>query len=115
MKPKLSWDMFPLILVVFLFALALLFVAAAKAHDAPEGWSYDLSCCSGDDCAQVHDDKEIRATDAGYLIVPTGEIIAYVKDPRLRQSKDEYFHRCIIKHGSGAGTTRCLYAPSQGN
>jgi hypothetical protein len=80
-------------------------------HDAPTGWSYDASCCSGIDCAQApaHDVKE---TPAGYTL-STGEVIPY-GDHRVRRSKDEFFHECKPGGDMSSRHSFCLYVPDRG-
>lgn len=86
------------------------FGAAAHAHDAPAGWSYDKQCCSGMDCRVVnHGGVSVRETPRGYRISTTGEVIPY-NDSRIKDSPDGEFHWC--SHGGrDTGPTICLYAP----
>lgn len=93
-----------LIIVVTLMSFA------AYAHDAPAGWAYDASCCSGYDCSPVSA-STVKEGPAGYTL-PTGETIAY-SDRRIRQSQDEQFHWCT-PGGRRSGRTLCLYVPVRG-
>lgn len=99
---------------------ALLFATHGKVwpHDAlptaaqPLGWAYGWDCCSLTDCAQMPH-GEIQETPQGYLVRSTGEVIAY-GDKRLRQSKDEFFHRCAKNGDFKSETSLCLYTPDRG-
>ncbi|TJX71445.1 MAG: hypothetical protein E5W21_07535 [Mesorhizobium sp.] len=92
--------------------LALAFhVIPAAAHQAPAGWQYDSSCCSGVDCYQAPE-SDVKETKYGYQL-STGELIPY-SDHRIKRSHDEYFHEC--KPGGDANSQRsfCLYVPDRG-
>lgn len=86
-------------------------------HDAlptasqPLGWSYDYSCCSLADCREVKT-KAVKEDDRGFTIVATGELIPY-GDPRLKRSKDEFFHWCSVA-GRPDSRSLCLYVPDKG-
>ena len=61
-----------------LFVLAWYFLAStASAHDAPTGWTYPYSCCSGQDCREVTSGPQgrVRETPQGYQIASTGEVM----------------------------------------
>lgn len=94
-----------------------LMVGQAWAHDAiasrqqPLGWAYDYSCCNLMDCREVAD-AAVKTTRAGYVIVATGEVIPF-NDPRIKRSKDEFFHWCS-KGGREDSETICLYKPDAG-
>lgn len=95
-----------------LFPLLLAGIAQpASAHDAPLGWSYPYSCCSGLDCRPVHT-KAISERQQGYVINTTGEVVPYT-DRRVQPSPDEEFHWCSV---AGAENTRtiCLFVPTRG-
>lgn len=105
-------------LAVLASALAL----PAAAHQAPSGWEYDPSCCSGTDCAPVPDEA-IREAQGGYevLIQPgthpmVGEGAEPARrfvphgDPRIRTSGDERKHACVSRFGA----IYCLYVPPSG-
>ena len=96
---------------VCVVALALTVPARVRAHDAPAGWTYPFSCCSGIDCREVPADW-IDESGAGYRIRITGELIAE-GDTRLKQSPDGKFHWCSVA-GSNDGRTICLFAPPRG-
>jgi hypothetical protein len=80
----------------------------AYAHEAPAGWQYPYSCCSGFDCREVSS-KVIGEGPEGYLIKGTGEIVSY-SDARLKNSPDGEYHWCSV---AGADDTRtiCLFVP----
>jgi hypothetical protein len=89
--------------------LALLALAVpASAHDAPKGWAYPFSCCSGYDCREVGK-RAISERPEGYVIVGTGEIVGY-QDKRLRESPDGEYHWCSVA-GANDGRTICLFVP----
>lgn len=91
-------------------AALLLISAPAAAHDAPLGWSYPFSCCSGYDCREVPA-KKVGTRPEGYVIKNTGEVLAY-SDTRLKPSPDGEFHWCS-KQGRDDGETICLFVPQQ--
>ena len=90
------------------FALS---AGVARAHDAPKGWSYPFSCCSGIDCREVTA-KAISERPDGYVIEGTGEQIAY-NDTRVKNSPDGEFHWCSVA-GASDGRTICLFVPPRG-
>jgi len=81
---------------------------AARAHDAPSGWAYPVSCCSGYDCREVRD-ADIIEGPQGYVIKTTGEVIP-MTDRKVRPSPDGQFHWCSIA-GKADGKTICLFVP----
>lgn len=81
---------------------------AVQAHDAPSGWSYPTSCCSGIDCREVRDDQIIEGPN-GYVIKVTGEVIP-MTSRKVRQSPDGVYHWCSVG-GSDQGRTICLFVP----
>ena len=87
-------------------------------HDAPPsrmqplGWSYGWDCCSATDCSQMQQ-GEIEEGPNGYVVKRTGEVIPY-NDKRIRQSKDEFFHRCAPGANFDAPKSLCLYTPGRG-
>ena len=99
------------------FALGLM-VVIAKAHEAqdvsgqPLGWLYGYECCSGVDCS-VSGDKAISEIPEGYRVELTGEVIPY-GDKRIKQSRDEFFHRCTPGGVATAPRSICLYVPDRG-
>jgi hypothetical protein len=80
----------------------------AGAHEAPTGWRYPYSCCSGYDCREVSS-KVIGEGPEGYVIKGTGEVVSY-SDARLKNSPDGEYHWCSV---AGADDTRtiCLFVP----
>lgn len=99
-------------------AFFVLLLGIAMAHEArtvagqPLGWTYGWECCSGMDCS-VSGDKDISETPEGYLIEITGEVIPY-GDKRIKQSRDEFFHRCTPGGVATAPRSICLYVPDRG-
>lgn len=89
--------------------LVTLAVSQARAHDAPSGWSYPWSCCSGQDCRPVSS-AWVKATQQGYAL-PTGEIVGY-RDSRIKPSPDGEYHWCSVA-GSDTTGTICLFVPAQ--
>lgn len=94
-----------LILGLSLIALS---IFPSLAHDAPAGWKYPFSCCSGYDCREVSG-KAISERPEGYVIQNTGEVLGYT-DARLKNSPDGEFHWCSVA-GSNDGRTICLFVP----
>lgn len=95
-------------LVVSTLLLTALTIPPASSHDAPKGWTYPYSCCSGVDCREVPK-KAISERPQGYVITSTGEVVPY-KDARLHDSPDGEYHWCSV---NGADNTRtiCLFVP----
>ena len=104
-----------------LAAIAALTLPAA-AHQAPSGFAYDASCCSGQDCAPVPNDA-IREAPGGYAVrirpgshpfVPEGSspLEAFVPhgDSRIRPSGDGGKHACV----SPSRYVLCVYLPPSG-
>ncbi|TGP24857.1 MULTISPECIES: hypothetical protein [unclassified Mesorhizobium] len=89
-------------------ALAALLSAPAAAHQAPKGWQYDSSCCSGMDCYQAPM-ADVKETKYGYQL-STGELIPY-SDSRIKRSRDEFFHECKPGGDSNSQHSFCLYVP----
>ncbi|QPC87492.1 hypothetical protein GA830_12600 [Mesorhizobium sp. NBSH29] len=89
-------------------ALVLSLTPVARAHEAPKGWKYPYSCCSGYDCREVTA-KTIAERPEGYIIAGTGEIVGY-HDARLRESPDGDYHWCSVA-GASDSRTICLFVP----
>lgn len=81
-----------------------------SAHDAPSGWSYPYSCCSGYDCRPVQT-KAISEKRQGYVINTTGEVVPYT-DRRVQPSPDGEFHWCSVA-GADDSRTICLFVPAR--
>ena len=94
-------------ILVGLFIVCLLSVYNADGHEAPTGWKYPISCCSGLDCREVKA-SAISERQDGYL-TPSGEVIGY-RDARVKESPDGAWHWCT-QAGSDTGRTICLFAP----
>jgi len=85
--------------------------AAASAHDAPSGWTYDATCCSSTDCREISSANLTEGPD-GYLIDISNETVPY-GDKRLKDSPDGHVHWCTVG-GRNDGRTICLYIPPRG-
>ncbi len=83
----------------------------AYPHDAPTGWAYPYSCCSGIDCREVKD-SSIGENSTDYIIKQTGEQIP-MSDARIKDSPDGNFHWCSTQ-GREDGKTICLFVPPRG-
>ena len=93
------------------FASLLLLASSAFpafAHDAPKGWSYPFSCCSGFDCREVSA-QAISEKPGGYVIKGTGELVSY-SDKRVKDSPDGEYHWCSVS-GADDSKTICLFVP----
>lgn len=89
----------------------------ARAHEAlptaamPNGWRYEVSCCSNFDCREVPG-SAITEGPNGYVINRTGEVIP-MTDPKVKASPDGEFHWCSVG-GQNDSRTICLYVPPRG-
>lgn len=112
-----KWTLYLISALLLVACISAMWITLANAHDAiasrqqPLGWSYDYSCCNLMDCREVAD-AAVKTTRAGYVIVATGEVIPF-NDPRIKRSKDEFFHWCS-KGGREDSETICLYKPDAG-
>lgn len=94
------------------------FTIYANAHEAmktaaqPDGWKYPWACCSNMDCRML-DHKAVLERLEGYVIVSTGEVVAYL-DKRIKDSPDGEYHLCAHQAGVNAGHTICLFVPPKG-
>lgn len=98
-----------LIGLAIIAAAALLTLAEARAHDAPLGWTYPMSCCSGVDCRE-EPDAAVREEPQGFQIVSTGEVIPYT-DRRVRESPDGRWHLCWSGARFDEGRILCVFVP----
>ena len=89
---------------------AALALTVAATQTATAHWLYSKECCNDRDCFPLPKDS-VKATDTGYLYVPTGEVVPFA-DPRVKHSPDGSFHGCIIPWEQNR--LRCLYVPDQG-
>ena len=105
MMPRVALS-FP---VLVLLAAQVPIAARAVAHDAPSGWTYPSSCCSGHDCYPVSGPALETAAD-GYHIKATGEVIPFTSR-RIKPSGDGSYHRCSWG-GDVNSSTICLFIPS---
>ncbi|WP_181706176.1 hypothetical protein [Chthonobacter rhizosphaerae] len=99
----------PLAVGLAVLGTALVPPSATHAHEAATGWTYDVVCCSSQDCRPVSA-AEVQATRVGWRIRQTGEVIPYAL---VRHSRDGDFHRCSVG-GLDDTKTICLYAPDMG-
>lgn len=110
-----SWPLLAALVVFIALVLAIaafvFFTTKAHAHDAPTGWTYPTSCCSGIDCREVAD-KAVEETRFGYRIAATGETIIY-SDARIKNSPDGHMHWCSVM-GADHSRTLCLFVPPKG-
>lgn len=72
------------------FAVVVLAVSVALAHDAPSGWQYPAICCDLRDCSPVHTD-EIEVTQQGYYIPALGRTVPF---DAANSSPDGDYHYC---------------------
>ncbi len=96
----------PSLFVAAAFLGAGMFPGSVASHD----W-YPRDCCSGYDCYAI-DNSEVEATDEGWLIMRTGEVVEYGQSrrPSERKSEDGGFHRCSVG-GNPDARTLCLFVP----
>jgi hypothetical protein len=85
--------------------------SAVRAHEAPSGWKYPISCCSNYDCREVAESAIIERPE-GYVIKTTGEVIP-MTDRKVRPSPDGVFHWCSVG-GRADSRTICLFVPPRG-
>lgn len=114
MRPLKAFGYLLLCAVVF-FVFVVAFNAALANNAEAHEW-YDFSCCNKTDCRPTTIGEVKRQVD-GWLIVPTGELIPFSGDPRLKQSMDPLMHRCLYMKATQlkrAGDTRCLYVATPG-
>lgn len=107
-----AWIEAGAVAIGFVLAVALIAAACLSAlsrRAAAHEW-YPYSCCSDKDCRPVPPGA-VRATPAGWLVVATGETIAFDK---ARFSPDGQFHVCSYG-GLPDGKTICLFAPGMGS
>lgn len=107
--------------VIGCLSVGMMIAGIVRAHEAITGWSYDLSCCSGMDCA-VAPVGSVTATPGGWLIEikpgdhPAAAFRAWSgvvphNDPRIKPSGDADFHICIGLHSLDL---LCLYTSHSG-
>lgn len=100
-----------LCLLVALAILALL-RSTGYAHEAPTGWNYPSSCCSGVDCRVINTPEsavKVITEKDGYRISTTGELIPF-GDHKIKDSPDGYWHWCSA-YGRDNTKTWCLFRP----
>lgn len=100
-------------LVVFL-ACFINSCTPAFAHKAPAGWTYDMECCSDQDCMEVPA-SFVRMSPGGYEIPSRGVTIPY-GDKRIRIAPDGKWHVCEVQDDLDAGNhILCIYVPGTGS
>ena len=108
---------------------SVIMVRPARSHQAPTGWSYPLSCCSGMDCGEVRGSL-IEELPAGYritlspgdhqmILALTVYEVAY-GDPRIKDAPDGVYHVCVGQQFASAsgpptgGRLICFFVPPKG-
>ncbi|GAA4108647.1 hypothetical protein ACFFTN_01250 [Aminobacter aganoensis] len=86
--------------------MAVLAATNAKAHEAPSGWRYPLSCCSNRDCGTVPATR-VKEGPSGYEVTllpgdhdfitaktgPRSYVIPYAE---TKDSPDGLYHICLL-------------------
>ena len=95
---------------------------AARAHQAMSGWTYPLSCCADNDCAQISP-QAVRETAGGYVVTiapgthpmwradRSAPLVVRVLYSEAKPSPDGRFHICL----NGAGDLLCFFAAIGGS
>lgn len=95
---------------LIVLALILVMISPVRGHEAPQGWAYDLECCSDQDCRQLSliEEKSVRQVPGGYQATLDGfaEPIFFYQN-KVKPSKDGFYHGCVGSSGVGY----CLYVP----
>lgn len=107
-----------IIFMLIAWALFIMAVDFSEAHDAPSGWSYDVSCCNTTDCrpVEVHSTgiKVVEVIEGWKVTRPSGkEELVLRADTRIKESKDEHYHVCTSA-GHEEGFLICIYVPFRG-
>lgn len=100
----------------------------ARAHTAPTGWSYPLSCCSGMDCGEISGAK-VQELPTGYRVtIDPGDHQMVIQhtvydvpydDARIKDSPDGVYHICIGQQFAREGRVDggrliCFFVPPKG-
>ena len=95
---------------VFYLGVAIILLALMSVAAYAHSW-YPPSCCSDEDCWPT---EGVTATDAGWLIHTSGEVIPY-GDSRIRPTPPEAsgFHVCHVGADPKARAL-CLFVPGAG-
>jgi hypothetical protein len=116
-------------LAILLAAGAILAATFAKAHEAPQGWSYGALCCSNEDCQQIPASAVVEGPDATIVTLDERTHKMLTKpmtyrlpngDRRFKDAPDGLFHACISRQipneieGLQGGHLICLYRPMRG-
>lgn len=95
---------------------------AVRAHQAMSGWTYPLSCCADNDCAQI-DPSAVRETSGGYVVTiapgshpmwradRSAPLIIRVLYRDAKVSPDGRWHICL----NGAGDLLCFFSAQGGS
>lgn len=94
---------------------------AARAHQAPSGWTYEYACCGMHDCAPIRP-EQVRTTRGGYVVtVPSGShpqigpdhptITVTIPYNGVKPSQDGDYHLCLAASDK---RVLCFYAPPGG-
>lgn len=73
---------------------------------------YPKECCMQLDCAPINANL-IKRTSTGWYLVESRETLGF-KDPRVRPSPDQDFHRCMEEFWEPDSKTLCLFVPRLG-
>lgn len=90
------------LLLILATAAFFLWFGWAYAHQAPTGWAYDASCCSGKDCAPA----ETRMSPEGLQMKHGGQWYTIGPEVRRKQSGDAMNHLCVLQ---ATNTPICVY------
>ena len=92
-------------------------MSAARAHEAPSGWSYPAVCCSQRDCNMIPASRVSEGPEGYRVVLLPGDhemvkagasfLIPYSV---AKQSPDGEFHICILPSGS----VICFFVPPRG-
>lgn len=92
------------------------------AHQAMSGWTYPLSCCADNDCAQI-DPSTVRETSGGYVVtIAPGShpmwradrpapLVVRIPYREAKTAPDGRWHICL----NGAGDLLCFFVALGGS
>lgn len=127
-------QVFNRVIIAVPLVIAVGFIAAmcakAKAHTAPSGWSYPLSCCSNRDCREMDASHFVEGPEGITVTLPIGshpmvqhwpvKFVVPYQDSKIKASPDGVWHVCISpQHPNLSGAMRgghllCLFQPPKG-
>ncbi len=103
--------------VMVVAIIAMTYITPAWPHDAQGNANWiaegaykgkdNVHCCGVTDCPELAA-SEVRATNAGVLIIKTGEVVPWVE---ATPSEDGKIYRCHRYDG----TRRCFFYPAGGS